>query len=80
MVRNLKMLGTITAAHLGLTAAEGANDMNAMNQMPPMMPGAPGQNMPKLFQAEKENLALVTHDWICDDVEERVLALYGLAY
>lgn len=56
--------------------------MNAMQQMGgmPTMPGAPGQNMPKLFQAEKENLALVQHAWICDDVEERVLALYGLAY
>lgn len=57
--------------------------MQAMNQMGAMA-GSPfgggGQNMDKTFKAEKENLSLVTHDWVCDDVEERVLSLYGLAY
>ena len=43
-------------------------------------PGAPGQqpqDMPKLFQAERENLDLTQHIWHLDDVENRLLAKYN---
>lgn len=46
------------------------------------MPGAPAQDFVKLFNAERENLELVSpeyHRWVGDDVEDRLLARYGKA-
>jgi hypothetical protein len=35
---------------------------------------APGQDPDKLFQAEAENIAVVDHYSVLDDVEQRLLA------
>lgn len=47
---------------------------------PPGMPGAPAQDFNKLFNAERENLELVSpsnHIWVGDDVEDRLLKRYA---
>lgn len=41
----------------------------------PMGPmGGPGQDPDKMFKAEAENLAVIEHYSVLDDVEERLLA------
>ncbi|GAA97395.1 uncharacterized protein L969DRAFT_87340 [Mixia osmundae IAM 14324] len=63
-------------------AADGTRDMQAMGAMGGGMmggmPGAPAQDFVKLFAAERENLDLVDHVWIGNDVEQRLLAMYGM--
>ncbi|KAL1916870.1 uncharacterized protein VTP21DRAFT_5067 [Calcarisporiella thermophila] len=68
-------------------AADGMRDMQAMGSMGMMAGASPGgqaapgqpQDMPKIFNAEKENLELTPHEWILTGVEERVLKKYGRA-
>lgn len=43
-------------------------------QQAPMQMGGPGQDPDKQFKAEAENLAVVEHYSVLDDVEERLLA------
>lgn len=43
-------------------------------QMPNPMMGGPGQDPHKQFTAEAENLAVVEHYSVLDDVEGRLLA------
>jgi len=68
----------------GENAADGTKDMQSMNMPMPGagMPGQPAQDFTKLFNAERENLELVSpenHRWVGDDVEERLLARYAKA-
>lgn len=46
----------------------------AQQQMPMNPMGGPGQDPDKAFQAEAENLAVVEHYSVLDDVEKRLLA------
>lgn len=55
------------------TAAQVAQQMQAQQTANPMM-GAPGQDPDKQFKAEAENLAVIEHYSVLDDVEERLLA------
>lgn len=50
-----------------------AQQMGAQ-QMPNPMMGGPGQDADKQFKAEAENLAVVEHYSVLDDVEDRLLA------
>ncbi|KAJ1657441.1 hypothetical protein IWQ61_003164 [Dispira simplex] len=58
-------------------AADGMRDMQAMGSMGMAQPGQP-QNFHKLFMAEKENLDIASHQWVLEDVENRLLEKYGL--
>lgn len=72
---NLFGLQSIYALLLGDNNAAGSlNDMNAMGGG--MSPFAPGQDPSKMFAAEAENLEVATHHWICDGIEDRILAKY----
>ena len=74
---NLFGLQSIYALLLGEENAAGSvNDMNAMNNPSAMQAFAPGQDPSKMFAAETENLEVATHDWICDGIEDRILAKY----
>jgi len=53
-------------------ASQIAQQMQA--QQMPVSPLAPGQDLHKLFTAEAENLAVVEHYSVLDNVEERLLA------
>jgi ER membrane protein complex subunit 3 len=44
-----------------------------MNPTAGTQPSMVGQDPDKLFLAEAENLELVQHEWILEDVEERLL-------
>lgn len=45
----------------------------ASQQMPMNPMGGPGQDPDKQFKAESENLAVIEHYSVLDDVEERLL-------
>lgn len=53
-------------------ASQVAQQMQAQQMPNPM--GGPGQDPDKQFKAEAENLAVVEHYSVLDDVEERLLA------
>ncbi|KAK9472127.1 integral membrane protein DUF106-domain-containing protein [Dipodascopsis tothii] len=57
-------------------SASGSMDMGGMN--PAMMSQGlqPGQDTYKMFLSEAENLELTVHEYLLDDIEERVLAKY----
>ena len=59
-----------------LLSAAGGMDMGGMN--PSMMTQGfqPGQDAYKIFLSEAENLELTTHEWLLDDIEERILSKY----
>lgn len=40
------------------------------------MPGAPAQDFVKLFAGEKDNLEIADHQWLHENVEERLLRIY----
>ncbi|KAL6851274.1 hypothetical protein ACO1O0_008402 [Amphichorda felina] len=55
-------------------AASQLNQQMQAQQMPNPMMGGPGQDPDKQFKAEAENLAVVDHYSVLDDVEDRLLA------
>ncbi|KAI6779712.1 ER membrane protein complex subunit-like protein [Emericellopsis cladophorae] len=55
-------------------AASQLNQQMQAQQMPNPMMGGPGQDPDKQFKAEAENLAVVDHYSVLDDVEGRLLA------
>lgn len=57
-------------------SADGVRDMTAMSQIGAPAAGQP-QDFAKLHLAERENLELTTHNWELEDVEHRLLVLYG---
>jgi len=72
----LTMMGLrgINSLVLGDNVADDASMMQ--DQMNMQMGAAMGQqDVPKLFQAEKENLELVPHEWELRDIEKRVLGV-----
>jgi hypothetical protein len=60
-------------------AADGMRDMQQMAQpqQAMMQPGQP-QDMLKVFKSEKESLDLIVHQWELSDIEDRLLAQWGL--
>jgi hypothetical protein len=52
-------------------------------QMAQMNPGAgmmgPGNDPDKAFQAEAENLEVTEHEYVLDNIEDRILAKFGLS-
>ncbi|KAJ9086651.1 hypothetical protein DSO57_1001443 [Entomophthora muscae] len=76
---NLFGLRAVFALILGdENTVDGFKDMQAMN-MPTMALGPTGQapDMTNAFKAEAENLALHSHHWKLEGVEQRVLAKYA---
>nr|CAG8435146.1 12382_t:CDS:2 [Entrophospora candida] len=57
-------------------SADGVRDMTAMSQIGAPAAGQP-QDFAKLHLAERENLELTTHNWELEDIEYRLLVLYG---
>lgn len=57
-----------------LTAASQIAQQMQAQQMPTNPMGGPGMDPDKQFKAEAENLAVVEHYSVLDDVEERFLA------
>lgn len=73
MVRQTYRVFPITRANLLVAASQVAQQMQ--QQQAPMNPmGGPGQDPDKQFKAEAENLAVVEHYSVLDDVEERLLS------
>ncbi|KAK9479766.1 integral membrane protein DUF106-domain-containing protein [Lipomyces japonicus] len=56
-------------------AAGGGMDMSGMNPM--AQTGQPGQDIYKMYLSEAENLELTTHEYLLDDIEDRILAAYN---
>lgn len=56
-----------------IVAAQVAQQMQAQQVSNPMMAG-PGADPDKQFKAEAENLAVIEHYSVLDDVEDRLLA------
>lgn len=69
----LSLINSIVAADGGAAMSNPAAMMTG--GMP--MPGQPATDFMKLYQAEKENLEMVEHVWICAGVEERIFLKYG---
>jgi len=61
-------------------SADGTRDMQAMGGIGGAamggMPGAPAQDFVKLFAGEKDNLEIADHQWLHENVEERLLRIY----
>ncbi|KAI9205538.1 integral membrane protein DUF106-domain-containing protein [Polychytrium aggregatum] len=78
---NLFGLKSIYVLILGAgNEADGSRDMQQMQMMgATQQPMQQPNEVANMFKSEKEFLNLATHEWAYDDVEDRVLGLYGKA-
>lgn len=52
-------------------------ELNTLTQdLQQSSPIASGTDLNKLFSLEVENLELITHEWVLENIEDRILKLY----